>query len=455
MSSDDDIDALIRSMEGAPMVPEAGSSEPRREGQFVRPRPWFEKPVKKIRDGRDAFAQFAYLVKTWSAHEHPETTRDATQSDAAREFFDRDKSLAEFVRENPGVLEDALLDSSNLRRLAAVQVHRDIAEREAGLLQGGLPHSILDQFLAEASPMRGELLWQVMAVIDKARLIEFIVRAASAYGDSLHQRDGGPMPGELIRALPEKQAHKLFKKLAKNTFIAPEWVHVLELQSRRQVLPSDGLDPDYVEYGPVPVKEYRLPEILPADAKIASMKPDKILTKLAEYTGSTPERYNERLVRANIVGVGQHAGEVVRGDAARLKELGVERTRLAETMSSVLGQITTHYAERAGELQEQETAARETGHRLPPEIHDELHNQDLQDESGGIWWRGSEGLKGRVMFFSARYEDPFHAADTSYLSEEVGGGAEYFIINEKKQLSLLLIQMHPYLIRRACFFQGG
>lgn len=68
--------------------------------------------------------------------------------------------------------------------------------------------------------------------------------------------------------------------------------------------------------------------------------------------------------------------------------------------------------------------------------------------------RSSGPLVVRCTVYMGHHHDPFHADDTFYLSKEVGGSSTCSIENTATGEVLHLSDRVPYLIRRACFFEG-
>jgi hypothetical protein len=59
----------------------------------------------------------------------------------------------------------------------------------------------------------------------------------------------------------------------------------------------------------------------------------------------------------------------------------------------------------------------------------------------------------RVEHTFGHHPDPFHSVDTYYVSDEVGGSADCTIRRGATIVSFS--DMHFYLIRRACVFEGN
>lgn len=147
-------------------------------------------------------------------------------------------------------------------------------------------------------------------------------------------------------------------------------------------------------------------ELLPEDNELVALSPEEIASRLATYSGQSLEAFQRRLVRDKFLAEGEHVGAVILRDAQTLQRLQVDRKTLASTLTQL-----------------------------------------FQDKRYG-------SCKAEVRYSMGHHWDPFHEDDTYYLSRERGGSADV-LLKRRCFKSMRISDMAPYLIRRACFFEGN
>ncbi len=321
-----------------------------------------------------------------------------------RQIDEWDLHLEHFVRKNPGALEAILRDTSWLKRLAYTRTKNAADAYREGRLSGGLPESVLLNFLNEASPVDGEFLWRTIRACDPVSMLRFAIQSCSWFQSFLYFHP------------PEHFLFSIARWLGVDRFaeIAPELSDVARTELL-DALSVSALDEDFWERTFDSVVNVVFPPILPdTEEEIIELGADEISLRLAQYRGITVEGLQTMLVQERFLGEAEQVGEVIVRDARTLRELGVTRHEVARVLREAC---------RAGWSQ------------TPVSV----------DVDGTPYQVNLEPTLGH-------HQDPFHSVDTYYISREVRGSADCVISSDAGSFSLS--DMHPYLIRRACFFEG-
>lgn len=310
-----------------------------------------------------------------------------------RSLLSLDRLLANYVHTHPGTLEAVLLTPENQRLLAFAQSGDDAKQRREGRLFGGLPRSLLRVLLCEAQWDEGAFLWQTVRQLDAVCLWRFALESQHVQRYFVPDHRVAVSQG-LLRSL------LLQFGLSELAALQTELVGLLAPSQR---------DTMTAVLSATRGVSFRLPELLPDDATLCLLAPEAIDQALADYRGLPCERYNDLLIRTGFLAEGEHIGEVISHGAQILVAHGVTRHQLAEAL--------------------------ETFCTTKPRTRE---------------------LTAKSVRYRGHHCEPFHEDDMYYLDPEVRGSADIYVSGSSCTEPLLFFgDMAPYLVRRACFFEGN
>lgn len=240
--------------------------------------------------------------------------------------------------------------------------------------------------------LSGQSLPRMLAQLEPLRLLESCLQAQTHFQE--HYIFCGityGLPGVLIQQHGRRLVRQAQESFA--TTVPQSFLDVLNAVVQKQT--------------------YVFPEILVHEEDLALLTPDEIRATLAHYRGMSAEVFNTHLIQRGFLAEGEHVGEVIHRDAETLLKLGTSRHQLAKALQRTM----------------------------------------LQDNVWVLPWRRSLDIK--VQRWRGHHQDPFHLDDTYYLSSEVGGSADVTVRNRATGEQIAFGSMLPYLIRRACFFEGA
>ena len=415
----DDLDALLKNQQ--------------RELELITDTGFFKAAPDTLSVAEDAFALLGYVLKRWNPPVRLIQYKDGKKvvtgekpQDDDTFANDLDRCLAHFIEEHPGELEALLLSPERQQQMAHTQTDKDAQARKAGRISGGLPESVLNMFLDKASPDEGELLWRTIRSLELTALVRAILMCLAQYNRLLRWDS----TSSLLYALVKWKGVEAFPALRESmSSLAPaERLDALELAVRQHALhiSRDGGDSSG--------EQLRLPDILPSDeAVLCTWSADDIATHIADYRGVTVAQLHQMLVAQRFLHSGEHIGEIILQDARTLSTLGVSRYALAEALQNAMLLGLEQYL-----------------YLLKAKQHSASMRRRLKEAFGG-----KPPFKVEYMAFRGHHQDPFHSDDTYYISSEVRGSADCTIASKKTKEFIYFSDMHPYLIRRACFFQGS
>lgn len=300
----------------------------------------FDHVPKTMTSAEDAILMLGYVAKCW----HPtyvriigEGSKYLNRDEVASEYkskFDSwmelkskldscDARLASFVTNHPGKLESLLGDQIWQERFALTQTRKDAEDRKEGKAMGGLPTSVMSNFLNEASFVEDEFLWRSMRACDQLTLLRSVLSCQSRFKAVFH----GHEPWELLSGIARSLGPERFSTVRGQLedFAPPELLDVL-------VVWACGNDEDAMDIGSIG-DSVRLPDILPSeDRHLVELGSDEISDRIASYRGVTVPDLHANLVKEGFLGEGENIGELILHDAMTLQNLGVSRHSLADSL---------------------------------------------------------------------------------------------------------------------------
>lgn len=372
------------------------AGQPKEWAQIVENPRFFQKP-DSLATPDDAFTLLGHILWRWKA---PLRYRQGGESfgerpqEALPTIDALDRALAAFVRAHPGALEALLAEPKNLKLLAFAQQGHDAKARREEKLFGGLPRTLLSVFTDQARAQEAELLWRTVRALDALSLWKIVLTAQKRYRPLL-KTDGLGL------------AHRLLGSVLKHS--GPDSIPELAM-ALRGILPPQLADVLPVLALPDGDFDFRFPRILPEDEVLCQMTPREITEALAHYRGMEAEELDAFLIRRRFLAASESVGAVIQRDTQTLRTCGISRDKLAEALRIALS------------------------HGNKPK---------------------QSPLYVEVTSYRGHHPDPFHDDDTYYLSREVGGSADCQVTNRETKEAIAFGSMLPYLIRRACFFEGS
>lgn len=337
-----------------------------------------------------------------------------------------DTYLSAFVETHPGIIESELVSEANHDTL------RQLASPESKELVGG-GYPLLSVLLGGMQPKEGELLWRTCRSMDRAKTLRFFVESYIRYRNILAVTDNihHGMLGYL-RYLGRNQTEELLSDMPP---FAWEMRDYLLSASDTNVLSSRASLPPLAT----------LPELLPVDAELATWSADCITQTLSEYRNLSPDDYQRYLIQENFLAQNETIGEVV----ARL----VQAFRDTELLGKAKWLPPVPWQREQGIRVDRSASEMSEIAILQDRLHD-LFGTRIDLETGE-WLGNQPPFEVEQVISFGHHQDPFHSNDTYNTSWEVGGSAEFSITNRQTGEKIHFGNMLPYLIRRACFFEGN
>lgn len=380
----------------------------------------FSLPPPFIHCAEAAFSAIAYVAKNWARPlilvdgtgkktrwargERIELSSQGPQ-DLTAEADALDHDIARFVSDQPGALEMLLLDENYQDQLALTR---------AGQQRNREPYkSVLLRLLAHASPLRGELLWRTLRACDSAAILRWASDSLNRYRPLIEKSNvAWGIPFGLLSGLAARLGPMRCEQL--RPLVKPP-----ELQDVLMLAAVAG----FSKRKQAPATQFKLPEILPpTETEIVAMGPQAVSRQIASYVGTSVENLHDRLRANRFLAKNDLLGDIIVADAKTLLRLGVSRLDLATKLRGNIVQ---------GALESRRICYDPRGELLPQTARRATY----------------------VAHTLGHHQDPFHSADTYYLSDEVGGSADC-----KSTDGTTVVHhgdMLPYMIRRACFFEGN
>jgi hypothetical protein len=433
----------------------------------------FAVPPAHLETAEDAFALLGHilyqkqdLVRTLRFDNGRRIISGGPSPEEATDLLDG--RLAEYSLSHPGSLEELFQNDEFLYPLALTMTRVQEERRRSGMLRGGSPESLLQVFFRYGSPRPGHFLWRTLRTLAPEKAIPTLYSARRRFLFVLDPGFTVTLFLEMARGLGAPEFQRARPRIA--PVLPPEMQDVLEIAAW-QGWPPQVYDPE-IDLRELDnpenerwFEEARLPDILPEAKMLCQWTTDQIGQGLADYRACSVSALNAFLIANRFLGEGEDVGEVIQRDAATLKTLGVSRHDLAALLrdACLLG-VEEMLNPTWGLAQWRAEAAKETDYSVVARQGLRRIERQMQrvktrfgvtlNEAIGQWEGADLPFTVSYTSFRGHHEDPFHEVDTFYLSDEVGGSADVTITNRQTGESVFLSDMHPYLIRRACFFEG-
>lgn len=351
-----------------------------------------------------------------------------------------DIALAEFVRTHPKLLENELVSEEAQHVLQQIRT-----PRASDSLQG--EEALLSVLLSSMHPQEGEFLWRTCRAMNEEVVSRFFTDAYLRYHNSPDELSSRIYFGIqfYLRYLGPHRTKELL------TSIPP-----LSPSMRDTLVSASAMVPSrFRTHVPPPPT---LPDILPVDAELHTWSPDRITHELAEYRALCSDDFHKFLVANNFLAPYEVIGEVIARDVRTMTEAGLTRHQLANALRDVTliseAQrlcLSPLARERGINFDYSPEQLRDV-HALQERLH-HLFGTRMNEETGE--WEGN-GPPFEVKMFSTfgHHPDPFHSEYPFASSRELGGTGDIIVTNRHTGETIRFGNMLPYLIRRACFFEG-